>query len=282
MEQWFVFACAGLLGLILGSLLNVVISRIPTMTEMKLRMEAFDLLSIEIPDRPTFNLFLPRSHCPVCKTPLHPMHMVPILSWFLLRAKCATCGAKISPRYPLIEFNVCLLSILAVLVSGISLEAAVLIVGTSLLVALATIDLGRGLLPNELTYPLLFLGLVASVALPTSPFLAPVESGVIGAVIGYVSFWLINHAFRLVTGRDGMGEGDFKLNAAIGAWIGWELMPYMIVFAFALALVFALLQLFKRTYSLTAGIPFGAFLAFAAIVTIFLHDQIYTWTFLRA
>ena len=252
------------------------------MTEMKLRTEAFDLLSIEIPHRPTFNLFLPRSHCPVCKTPLHPMHMVPILSWFLLRARCATCGAKISPRYPLVEFNVALLSILAVLVSGITLEAAVLIVGTSLLVALATIDLEQGLLPNELSYPLLFLGLVASVVLPTSPFLAPVESGVIGAVVGYLSFWLINHGFRLVTGRDGMGEGDFKLNAAIGAWIGWELMPYMIVFAFGLALVFALLQLIKKKYSISEGIPFGAFLAFAAIVTIFMHDHLYNWTFLSA
>ena len=282
MEQWFVFVGAGVLGLTLGSLLNVVISRIPTMSEMKLRTEAFGLLSIEIPDRPTFNLFLPRSHCPRCQTPLHPMHMVPILSWVFLRAKCATCGAKISPRYPLVEFNVCLLSILSVLVAGVTLEAAVLIVGTSLLVALATIDLERGLLPNELSYPLLFLGLVASVVLPTSAFLAPVESGVVGAVIGYLSFWFINHAFRLVTGTDGMGEGDFKLNAAIGAWIGWELMPYMIVFAFVLALVFTLLQLFKKTYSLTEGIPFGAFLAFAAIVTIFLHDQLYSWTFLRA
>ncbi len=282
MDEWILLTGAGVLGLIFGSLLNVIISRVPSMTETKLRAEAFELLSLDIPDRPPLNLFVPRSHCRACQTPLNPLHMVPIVSWIFLRAKCAYCGAKISARYPLIELIVCLLAVLAVLVAGFSLESAVLLIGTSLLVALATIDLEKGLLPNELSYPLLFLGLVAAVLFPTSAFLAPVESGVIGAVIGYVSFWLINHAFRLVTGRDGMGEGDFKLHAAIGAWIGWELMPYMIVFAFSIGLIYALLQLVKRTYSFTAGIPFGAFLAFSAIITIFLHDQLYAWTFLRS
>lgn len=280
MNTWLLCAGAGVLGLIFGSLLNVVISRVPSMTETKIRSEAFELLSIETRERQPLNLFLPRSHCPACRTPILPLHLIPLVSWILLRAKCASCGARISARYPLVELIVCLLAILAVLVAGVSLESAVLLLGTSLLVALAVIDLEQGLLPNEISYPLLFLGLVAAVFLPTSAFLAPVESGVIGAVAGYVSFWLINHGFRLVTGRDGMGEGDFKLHAAIGAWIGWELMPYMIVFAFSLGLIYTLLQLIKKTYSVSEGIPFGAFLAFAAIITIFLHDQLYRWTFL--
>lgn len=281
MNEWILLTGAGVLGLIFGSLINVIISRVPSMTETKLRAEAFELLNIDAPAQSPFNLFVPRSHCPACQTPLNPLHMVPIVSWIFLRAECAYCGAKISLRYPLIELIVCLLAVLVVLVAGVSLESALLLLGTSLLVALATIDLERGLLPNELTYPLLFLGLVTAVLFPTSAFIAPVESGVVGAVVGYVSFWLINHGYRLIRGRDGMGEGDFKLHAAIGAWIGWELMPYMIVFAFSIGLVYALIQRFRRTYSFTAGIPFGAFLAFAAIITIFLHDQLYAWAFLR-
>lgn len=281
MVDWLSLFLAGLFGLALGSLLNVFISRLPTMVDRKLRIEAFDLLSIEPPTFSPLNLFFPRSHCPSCSTSIDVVNLIPIVSWLVLKGKCAACGARISIRYPTIEFATFLVVVLTVAMNGISLESAIVVLGISLLIALATIDIEHGTLPNELTYPLLFLGLVACVLLPSSRFLASVESAVFGAIGGYLSFWLINHGFRLVRGRDAMGEGDFKLHAAIGAWVGWQLLPYVVVIAFALGTIYGVTQLVRERYSSTEGIRFGPFLAIAAIATILLHDQLYDLIFLR-
>ncbi len=281
MEHWFLLGMAGVFGLALGSLLNVLISRIPLMADRKLRAEAHDLLRIEPPNSNPLNLFFPRSHCPNCKAQIRIVHLVPVVSWLALRGKCADCNQPISIRYPFIELVTFLLVALVVALNGISLEAAALITGIAILIVLAMIDLEQGTLPNELTYPLLFLGLLVSVLLPSSLFLAPIGSAVIGAIAGYLSFWLLNHAFRLIRGRDAMGEGDFKLHAAIGAWVGWQLLPYVVVIAFALGTLYGVSELLRGRYSQDEGIRFGPFLALAAIVVILLHEQLYNLIFLR-
>ncbi len=281
MVDLFWLALAGLFGLALGSLLNVLISRVPIMADRKLRAEAYDLLNLELPSPPALNLFVPRSHCPICQTQIRAIHLVPVLSWLALRGKCATCKQPIPIRYPFVELTTTLVVVLSVALYGISLESAVLVSGIAMLIVLGTIDLEHGTLPNELTYPLLFLGLLGSVLLPSAQFLAAAGSAVIGAIAGYLSFWLLNHAFRLIRGRDAMGEGDFKLHAAIGAWVGWQLLPYVVAIAFALGTIYGIYELVRGRYSHDEGIRFGPFLAIAAVVVILLHEQLYGLIFLR-
>lgn len=281
MDYWFLLGVAGFFGLALGSLLNVLISRIPLMASRKLRVEAYDLLSIEPSVTSPLNLFFPRSHCPSCQTQIRIANLIPVVSWLALRGKCADCQQPISIRYPFVELATFLLVVLVVALNGISLEAGLLISGIAILIVLSTIDWEQGTLPNELTYPLLFLGLLASVLLPSSRFVPPIGSAVIGAIAGYLSFWLLNHAFRLIRGRDAMGEGDFKLHAAIGAWVGWQLLPYVVVMAFALGTLYGVSELLRGRYSRDEGIRFGPFLALAAIIVILLHEQLYNLIFLR-
>ncbi len=271
---WIALCIAGCFGLAIGSLTNVVISRIPVMNERRIRTEAHEILGIEAPESTTLNLFWPRSHCPSCQTPIRLLDLIPIVSWILIRGKCTSCGADISVRYPIVEAIVCGLVVWIVAIAGMSVESLFLIAAVVILTALAIIDFEHGQLPNELSYPLLFLGLLACVLLPTSRFLATVDSAAIGAIAGYLSFWLINHGFKLAIGRNGMGEGDFKLHAAIGAWVGWQLLPMLVVIAFALGIVYGLWELVRGRYSSEEGIPFGPFLATAAVSTILLREQL--------
>jgi leader peptidase (prepilin peptidase) / N-methyltransferase len=259
------------LGLVVGSFLNVVIYRLPIMLERQWREECADATGASaaatvpetLPKR--FNLVVPRSSCPACRAPITALQNIPLLSWALLRGRCARCGAPISGRYPLVEASSGALFALIAWRFGFGWPALAAVVLTAFLIALTFIDVDRQLLPDALTLPLLWLGLLLSLfgPQPGSPVPVDVRSSLIGAMAGYLSLWTVYHLFRLVTGKEGMGYGDFKLFAALGAWLGWQmLIPMMLIAAVAGAIVgLALIAL--RRHHRAVPMPFGPFLAAA-------------------
>ncbi len=253
-----------LLGLMIGSFLNVVIYRIPVM----LQRETDNFIALERDEPPPhtarYNLVLPRSACPSCGHTLSAVENIPLLSWLWLRGRCRHCRAPVSPRYPLVELLSALLSGLAVwrLGSGAEGLAALLLVWT--LVALTFIDLDTQILPDDLTLPLTWAGLLVN--LPG--LFVPLPQAVIGAVAGYLSLWLVYWAFRLVTGKEGMGYGDFKLLAALGAWLGWMMLPLIVLLSSALGAAVGLGLILLRGHQRDKPIPFGPFLAVAGLVAL--------------
>lgn len=267
-----IFAVA-LLGLVVGSFLNVVIYRLPLMIERQWQQEAQQLLSPgAVPAATTepFNLARPRSACPSCRTPIPARHNIPLLSYALLGGRCASCRAPIPRRYPLVEALTALLSVLVVLRFGTSTEGAAALLLCWFLIALAIIDLDHQILPDVMTLPLLWLGLlVALLGKHDMPGAFPdLASSVTGAMAGYLSLWLVYHGFRLVTGREGMGYGDFKLLGALGAWLGWQsLLPVILLSALSGALTgITLIALRGRDRQLP--LPFGPFLAAAGFIVL--------------
>ena len=211
-----------------------------------------------------FNLVVPRSACPACRAPIRAIHNIPLLSWLLLRGRCAGCGAPISARYPLIEALTGLLSALVAWKFGVGWPAGAALVLTWYLIALTFIDIDHQLLPDSLTLPLLWLGLLLSLwAAQGAGAALPVDtrSSVIGAMTGYVSLWSVYHLFRLLTGKDGMGYGDFKLFAALGAWLGWQMLLPIILIASGIGAIVGLALIALRGQSRSTPIPFGPFLA---------------------
>lgn len=235
---WVFSALAGVLGLVVGSFLNVVIVRLPVMLERRWQRECQALLR---PDPPPvqaaaerFDLFVPGSHCPHCKQRLRWYENIPVLSFLVLRGRCSACKAPISWRYPLVELLSAGLSFAVAWRFGFGAAAAAGLVLTWALVALAFIDYDTQLLPDDITLPLLWAGLL----LGLFAVFTPLPAAVLGAVAGYGTLWLVYHLFRLFTGKEGMGYGDFKLLAALGAWLGWKMLPLIILLAsFAGALV---------------------------------------------
>ena len=266
-------ALAAVLGLMIGSFLNVVIYRVPIMLERQWRAECAQFADASgaaptaaAPTAPTarFNLLVPGSSCPACAAPVRAHQNIPLLSYALLRGRCAHCKAPIGARYPLVELLTGLLSAAVAWRFGFGAAAACAILITWFLIALTCIDLDHQLLPDALTLPLLWLGLLASAtglrsngqSLPVDPV-----SAIIGAAAGYLSLWAVYHGFRLLTGKEGMGHGDFKLLAALGAWLGWQmLLPVVLLSAGVGALVGIALIALRRTQHGTP-IPFGPFLA---------------------
>jgi len=258
-------AGAMLAGLIVGSVLNVVIYRLPRMLERQWQADAaaFRGEPVERVDR--FNLFVPRSHCPACGHQLRIAELVPVLSWLTLRGRCAACGTAISLRYPIVEVLCAVLWAVSVWrfgATGLALAAALFL---ALLIACAFIDLETQLLPDALTFPLLWAGLLLGVA----GGFVPLTDAVSGAAAGYLSLWLIHHVFRLLTGREGMGYGDFKLLAALGAWLGWQALPAVVLLASATGAAFALGAVALGKRDARAPIAFGPWLALAGAVTLF-------------
>ena len=268
----FVATCL-VLGLIVGSFLNVVIYRIPVMLERQWREQCADLGGAEAgattvpavsPQR--FNLIVPRSACPACKAPIGALQNIPVLSYLYLKGRCANCGAAISARYPLVEGLTGILCAIVAWKFGFGWTALAGMVLTWFLIALACIDLDHQLLPDTLTLPLLWLGLCASLWVPLgagAPVPVDVRSSLIGAVAGYVSLWSVYHLFRLLTGKEGMGYGDFKLFAALGAWLGWQMLLPIILFASAVGAVTGIAMLAMRKQHRSTPIAFGPFLAAA-------------------
>jgi len=260
-----------LLGLVVGSFLNVVIYRLPIMLERQWREQCAEVsgtaaaatVPATMPER--FNLFVPRSSCPTCRAPIEALQNIPLISWMLLRGRCARCGASISARYPLVEALSAVLFALVAWRFGFGWPALAAVVLTAFLIALTFIDLDRQLLPDSLTLPLMWLGLLLSLfgLQPGSPVPVDLRSSLIGAIAGYLSLWSVYHLFRLVTGKEGMGYGDFKLFAALGAWLGWQMLFATILIAASVGAVVGLTLIAIRRHHRAAPIPFGPFLAAA-------------------
>ncbi|MYA18112.1 MAG: prepilin peptidase [Gammaproteobacteria bacterium] len=268
--HWTVVVLASLAGLCVGSFLNVVIDRLPVMLHRQWRAQALETLNIEPPAAPTFNLALPRSHCPDCGAAVKVAHNVPVVSWILLRGRCANCGAAISARLPAVELAGGLLAVAVIGVWGFQWTALAYYVFLMMLLAAAFIDADTTVLPDQLTLPLLWLGLLAAAAFSATPTLF---DAVTGAVAGYLSLWLVYWVFKLVTRREGMGYGDFKLMAAIGAWLGWQSTLAVILVAAVLGLAYATARILRQTATRTTPIPFGPFLAIAGTAVLFLSAR---------
>jgi leader peptidase (prepilin peptidase)/N-methyltransferase len=272
-----------LLGLIVGSFLNVVIYRLPIMLEREWQSQAADVLATGRAASPEpapiarFTLSTPRSACPKCKAPITAWQNIPVVSWLALRGRCASCKTKISIRYPLVELATGLLSALVAWHFGFGVSAACGLLVTWSLIALTGIDIDHQLLPDNITLPLMWAGLVAAVAIgPVMSAALPVsvKDAVIGAAAGYLSLWLVFHAFRLVTGKEGMGYGDFKLFAALGAWLGWKLLPLVIILSAATGAVLGILMIVLRGRDRSAPMPFGPYLAAAGWIAMMYGDSL--------
>ena len=269
-----------LLGLIVGSFLNVVIYRLPVMLDRQWRADCAELDSAGAAAKPApapFNLIVPRSSCPACQRPIRAIHNIPVLSWLALRARCAHCQARISARYPAIELLCGVLSALVAWRFGYSAQAACGIAITWFLIALTFIDLDHQLLPDSLTLPLLWLGLLASLAgwaaaggnVPVAP-----ADAIGGAALGYVALWAVYHAFRILTGKEGMGYGDFKLLAALGAWLGWRMLLPIVLLAALLGALVGIALIVGRRHERGVPIPFGPFLAAAGWLALMWGPQL--------
>jgi leader peptidase (prepilin peptidase)/N-methyltransferase len=265
---------AALLGLVVGSFLNVVIYRLPLMLEREWRRQSHEMLSpgTSAPDAdPPFDLVRPRSACPACKTQIAARHNVPVLGWLWLRGRCAACGAAISPRYPLVETFTGLASLVVALRFGWTFECLAALGLTWSLIALAGIDLDHQILPDAITLPLLWAGIAVAVLGEQAggyQVLAGLQASVIGAMAGYLSLWLVYHAFRLVTGKEGMGYGDFKLLGALGAWLGWQSLPLVIMLSALVGAVTGIALIVLRGRDRQQPIPFGPYLAAAGLVAL--------------
>jgi leader peptidase (prepilin peptidase)/N-methyltransferase len=255
-EQVLLVATAGAFGLVVGSFLNVVVHRLPRMLEREWRAQCAELEGRVAPTGPRYDLIMPGSRCPACDHAIRWYENLPILSWLALRGRCSACQVPISARYPLVELAAALLAMACALRfgSGPQLLAALAISWT--LLALALIDLEHQLLPDDLTLPLLWLGLVASL---WQPFVSPREA-IVGAAIGYLSLWTVFHLFKTLTGKEGFGYGDFKLLAAFGAWFGaGAILPIVLLASVAGALV-GLGLIVTRRATLGSRIAFGVYL----------------------
>ncbi len=251
-----------ILGLAVGSFLNVLIHRLPLMMEAEWRGQCAELEGRDAPEQPSFNLWVPGSHCPACKTPLRVVDNIPLVSWLVLRGKCAHCGVRISVRYPVVELLTGVLSGLVAWHFGLTWTTAFALVFTWILVAAAFIDADTTLLPDDLTLPLLWLGLLAALM----GYTVPLRDAVLGAMAGYLSLWTLYWAFKLATGKEGMGYGDFKLLAALGAWMGWKMLIPIALIASVVGIVFALALLGARVRD--KHIPFGPYLCAAGFIAL--------------
>jgi leader peptidase (prepilin peptidase)/N-methyltransferase len=254
-----------LLGLLVGSFLNVVIHRLPKMMEADWHRQAAELRGETLPEPERYDLIAPRSRCPQCGTAIAARHNVPVLSWLLLRGRCAHCGASIPVRYPLVELLTAALAAAALATFGPTAAGAGALVLTFVLIALTFIDLDTQLLPDDLTLPLLWLGLAFNLA----GTFVPIADAVVGAIAGYGILWSTYWAFKLVTGKEGMGYGDFKLLAAIGAWFGWQALPAVILLASAVGAVAGISMIVFARHRRDVPIPFGPYLAGAGLLALY-------------
>ena len=273
----FFIALIVMFTLLIGSFLNVVIHRLPIMLDREWRQQSQELLattSLVPADKPLpekYNIVAPRSACPSCGKQITALQNIPVLSWILLKRKCANCKAPISIRYPIIETITAVLSVVVALKFGVTAQTAAVLVLTWALIALSVIDFDHQLLPDQITMPLLWLGLLLTVvkALPVSS-----EEAIIGAIAGYLSLWSVYHLFKLVTGKEGMGYGDFKLLAALGAWMGWKMLPVIILFSAFTGAIVGIALIVLRGRDRNIPIPFGPYLAAAGWIAMLWGNDI--------
>jgi len=269
--DWFLPLCLLSLGLVVGSFLNVVIYRLPLMMESRWRKDCCELLEVQQEqEAPRLTLSTPNSHCPHCGTAIKPWHNIPVLSYLLLRGKCANCGAGISLRYPTVELVTGLLTLSLAWYFPLSWALLGAVLFTWALLALTMIDVDHKLLPDDITLPLLWLGLLFNL---NSTYVSLADA-VIGAMAGYLILWSVYWLFKLVTGKEGMGYGDFKLLAALGAWLGWQALPLIILLSSLVGAVCGIAMIVIKGRGREVPIPFGPYLAAAGWICLMWGDQI--------
>ena len=276
-QQWFYLTTVGLISLCVGSFLNVVIYRLPLMMQREWQSECRLLLEDEITNKTTqasnsepFNLVKPNSTCPKCKTAIKPWQNIPIISWIMLKGKCANCSNPISARYPIVEAITALLSLVIAYSFGATEHALLYIFVTWILVALTFIDIDHMLLPDQLTLPLVWLALIAAVmGITISP-----GDAIVGAACGYLSLWSVFWLFKLLTGKEGMGYGDFKLLAVFGALLGWQSLLTIILLSSVVGAIIGIALLSIQGKDKATPIPFGPYLAIAGWITLLWGAQI--------
>ena len=278
---WLLAASVFLLSLLVGSFLNVVIHRLPIMLDREWTAQAREMLAEGEPSpQPSperYNLVVPRSRCPHCSAEIKAHQNIPVVSYLLLGGKCAHCRARISPRYPIVEFVTAVLSTAVAVRFGWHWQTLAALLLTWSLIALTAIDLDHTILPDAITLPLLWLGLLLSLAWHAGlrpP--APVDpaSAIIGAAAGYLSLWGVYWAFKLLTGKEGMGYGYFKLFGALGAWMGWQMLPLVLLFSAFTGAVVGIALIVVRGRDRNIPIPFGPYLAAAGWIALMWGPQI--------
>ncbi|QQK63319.1 prepilin peptidase [Cobetia sp. cqz5-12] len=258
-------AClAGIFGLLIGSFLNVVITRLPVMMMRQWRAEAREALELEAEDTPRFNLLVPASRCPGCDTPIKWHDNLPILGWLKRRGRCASCNTRISAQYPLVELAGGALGASIALIYGLETQSLWIFGACLTLLVLSVIDFRTQLLPDAITLPLLWAGLAYQLLF--QPLMLP--SAVIGAMAGYLVLWSFYWLFKLITGKEGMGYGDFKLLAALGAWLGWQWLPLLLILSAGLGAVLGILLQLLVPRLRGAPMPFGPYLAVAGWIAL--------------
>ncbi len=258
-------AClAGIIGLLVGSFLNVVITRLPVMMMRQWRAEAREALELEAEDTPRFNLLVPASRCPGCDTPIKWHDNLPILGWLKRRGRCASCNTRISAQYPLVELAGGALGASIALIYGLEAQSLWIFGACLTLLVLSVIDFRTQLLPDAITLPLLWAGLAYQLLF--QPLMLP--SAVVGAMAGYLVLWSFYWLFKLVTGKEGMGYGDFKLLAALGAWLGWQWLPLLLILSAGLGAILGILLQLLVPRLRGAPMPFGPYLAVAGWIAL--------------
>jgi leader peptidase (prepilin peptidase)/N-methyltransferase len=265
----FIAACF-VFGLLIGSFLNVVILRLPVMLERDWRKQCSELFGGEVEQHETFNLVTPRSRCPACGHQITALENIPVISYLLLKGRCKACGTSISPRYPITELLTAILTATVAWHFGFTWQAGAAILLTWALIALSVIDIDTQLLPDAITLPFLWLGLLLSLV----PLFATPGIAIIGAVAGYLSLWLVYHTFRILTGKEGMGYGDFKLLAVFGAWFGWQALPTIVLLSSLVGAVIGISMIIVRGRDRNLPIPFGPYLAIAGWITMLWGEQL--------
>ena len=278
-NQTFFFGVTFIFSLMIGSFLNVVIFRLPKMLEQGWKKECREFLADELAKPKSQNeeefitLSTPSSSCPSCQHKIRFYENIPIISWLVLRGKCSQCRSKISLRYPLVELTTAILSVVIAAHFGVTFTTLFLLILTWGLVCLTLIDFDHMLLPDQITLPLLWLGLLVNL----NGAIVPLNDSVIGAVAGYMSLFSIFWLFKLITGKEGMGHGDFKLVAVFGAWIGWQLLPLLILMASAVGAVIGISMMMFKNHQREQAIPFGPYLAIAGWITLLWGNGIWAW-----
>ena len=269
----FFAVTAALFGLFIGSFLNVVIYRLPIMLERSWKKECCELLE-QAPQEDSlpskFNLIVPRSRCPQCDTIISAVENIPVLSYLLQKGKCKHCHASISPQYPLVELATAILTGLVAYKYGFEWQALGAILLTWGLISLAVIDFNTTLLPDNITLPFLWLGILVNYF----GLFCSLHDSILGAVIGYLSLWLVFHIFKLITGKEGMGYGDFKLLALLGAWLGWQYILPIILISSIVGSVIGITLIISKLLPRDKPTPFGPYLALGGIICLLLGPQV--------
>ncbi len=278
-NQMFFLIVVGIFSLLVGSFLNAAIYRIPIMLQRGWREECAEVfggdsdnseIHVNHTEGKKFNLFVPRSQCPHCGHMITAIENIPVISYLFLRGKCSSCKTGISIQYPIIEICTALLSIFVAWKIGFGWPILAALFFTWTLITLALIDAKTMLLPDNLTIPLMWIG----IAVNYQHLFVDLKSSVLGAMIGYLSLWSLFHVFRLITGKDGMGYGDFKILAAIGAWGGWQILPFTIFAASLLGSVLGIAWMLTQRKKTSEPIPFGPWLALAGFIGFIWRDEI--------